>query len=217
LKKIVDHRQPGTLAASFRSRRFQIFLKFIADLPRPLQILDIGGEQVFWERMGVAEDNAYQITLLNIVQQPVSLPNFRSFVGQATDLGDFADQSFDMAFSNSTIEHLGSFAAQRQMAKEVLRVGRRYFVQTPNRFFPLEPHFLIPFFQFFPGSFQVELVRRFNLGWYHKIPDKKQAQAHVRSHRLMTAAELRSLFPSGQLYYESAFGMTKSLVILGPV
>lgn len=54
----------------------------------------------------------------------------------------FQDNEFDAVFSNSVIEHVGDYEAQRQMANEIMRVGKRYFVQTPNFYFPIEPHIL---------------------------------------------------------------------------
>lgn len=75
--------------------------------------------------------------------------------------------------------------------------------------------FLLPFFQFFPLWVQVELIRRFDLGWYEKIPDKDRAREHVLSHRLLTEREMVTLFPEGQLYKERFFGMTKSFIAYG--
>ena len=60
----------------------------------------------------------------------------------------FKDKSFDAVFSNSVIEHVGTFEDQKMMANEVIRVTNFYFIQTPNLYFPIEPHFLVPFFQF---------------------------------------------------------------------
>ena len=76
----------------------------------------------------------------------VSLPD----VGDAVDMPGISDGAFDVVFSNSVIEHVETYENQRRMAAEIRRVGRRYFVQTPNRHFPLEPHFLVPGFQLLP-------------------------------------------------------------------
>jgi len=175
----------------------------------------MGGTQVFWETMGFTGSKDYRVTLLNLHLPEVTLPNFSGLVGDAANLDEFSDKEFDVVFSNSVIEHLGNFQDQQQMARQVQRVGKLYFVQTPNRFFPVEPHFLLPFFQFFPLWVQVELIRRFDLGWYEKIPDKDRAREHVLSHRLLTEREMVTLFPEGQLYKERFFGMTKSFIAYG--
>ncbi|HWS70973.1 MAG TPA: class I SAM-dependent methyltransferase, partial [Thermoanaerobaculia bacterium] len=64
--------------------------------------------------------------------------------------------------SNSVLEHVADMPA---MAREIRRVGRRWYVQTPNRWFPVEPHFLVPFFQFLPIATRAWLLTRFDLGW----------------------------------------------------
>jgi hypothetical protein len=216
LRSIVDNRDEASLSAAFRRKRFQLFLELIEPFPRPINILDIGGEPRFWEVMGLAGDPNYQVILLNRAPYKATQPNLRSLIGDAADLSQFADQQFQAVFSNSVIEHLGSFERQQRMAAEVQRVGQCYFVQTPNRYFPLEPHFLVPFFQYFPQRLQIALVRSFNLGWYPKTPDRDQATHLVRSHRLLVEQELRALFPRAMLYKETALGLVKSLIAYGP-
>ncbi len=125
----------------------------------------------------------------------------------------FASKSFDVIYSNSIIEHIGRFEDQTRMANEVRRVGKRYFLQTPNRWFPIEPHFLFPFFQFLPVSIRVFLLRNFPLGWIGKIPDAKRAREIVKSIRLLDRKELRELFPGAHFYEEKFFGLTKSFVV----
>ena len=156
-----------------------------------------------------------EVVILNREALPVRSPNFSSMKGDATDLSQFGSGSFDVAFSNSVIEHVGDWDAQRRMASELVRVGRHYYVQTPNRLFPIEPHFLVPGFQFLPVSLRTALVRRFDLGWYKRIPDRHLAREHVLSHQLLSAGQMRRLFPDATLYRERLMGMTKSLVAWG--
>jgi hypothetical protein len=101
------------------------------------------------------------------------------------------------------------------MVQEVKRVAKRYFLQTPNRNFPLEPHFLVPFFQFLPVATRVWLVRHFDVGWYKKIADPQQARELVESIRLLNKSELVRLFPEATLYEEKLLGLTKSYVVYG--
>lgn len=216
LLPLVDHRNANSLATALRRRRFRYFQALIAPLPRPVHILDVGGEQRFWELMGLAGCSEYWITILNLYPPPITHPNLQGVVGDATHLAEFADQSFDCIFSNSVIEHLGTYEKQQRMAAEVRRVGKTYFVQTPNRYFPLEPHFLLPFYQFFPLALQAALLQRFDLGWYLRIPNRQEAIQHIQSHRLLSASEMRALFPDGKLYAEKVLGLTKSLSMGGP-
>lgn len=196
-----------------RRRRFSFFLSLLKDVPRPARILDVGGEQQFWTMMGGDSLNGVDVTLLNLSAQPVSAPNFSSVAGDARDLGRYGDSSFDVVFSNSVIEHLGpDFKDQQRMAAEIARVGTRYFVQTPNRYFPIEPHFLTPGFQFMPLAWRVWLVSHFNVGWYRRIPDQNEARREVESISLLSEGAVRRLFPKASIYSEKMLGITKSFV-----
>jgi len=210
----MDYRDEKTLAALFHRKRF--FLELVKPIPKPMTILDLGGEQRFWEVMNWGSKDDFHFTIINIYPPEITLPNFCGVVGDATNLGEFSRQEFDFVFSNSVIEHLGSYVNQEQMASEVRRLGMHYFIQTPNKFFPLEPHFLFPYFQFLPFQFQVAMIQQFNLGWYQRIPEKDLAIQHIRSHRLLIESEMRAHFPGGRIYKEKVIGLTKSFIAFGP-
>jgi ubiquinone/menaquinone biosynthesis C-methylase UbiE len=196
-----------------RRKRFALFLKLLADVPRPLAILDVGGTQDFWELMAFMGEPGIKITVLNIEPQAVTFDNFTSVVGDATNLSLFADDSFDVVFSNSVIEHVGDAAQQRRMAREVDRVGRRYFIQTPNYYFPVEPHYHFLGFQWLPLAWRAWLLNHFDLGWAKRTPTIEDARRSVGSIRLLRKRELMSLFPEANLYEEKFFGLTKSFIV----
>ena len=214
LKGIADNQDQRSLAVKFRRKRFAFFLSLLARLERPVRILDIGGTEVYWKMMGLPVEDRVFITLLNLTQDKVTLPNMISIAGDARSIQS-EDAGFDVVFSNSVIEHVGTYQDQLQMAREVMRVGKRYFVQTPNKYFPLEPHFLFPFFQFLPISIRVWLLRNFRLGWFEKTPDKVKAREIVESIRLLGKSEFVSMFPNTSLYEEKILGVTKSFVVYG--
>jgi hypothetical protein len=172
---------------------------------------NVGGTESFWQMVGFSDD-AVQITLVNRTQQPVGLPSFSSVIGDACSLKQFADAEFDIVFSNSVIEHLGTFEHQRQMADEVRRVGKRYFVQTPNRYFPIEPHFEFPFFQFMPILFSAWIASHFALGWYGKFPSHEAAKKEIASIHLLSKHELERLFSEASICEEKLGGITISLI-----
>jgi len=153
-----------------------------------------------------------RILLLNLNKEITSSPNFYSIAGDATALPQFQDKEFDLVFSNSVIEHVGSFGKQKQMADEICRIGKTYFVQTPNRYFPIEPHFLFPFFQFLPQSIETWAIRHFNLGHISRIPDQHKAIDLVKSIRLLTKKEMSFLFPDGEIYTEKFLIFNKSFI-----
>lgn len=213
--KLADNTNPGSVAARLRRRRFRLFGELISQLEPPVRVLDIGGTPAYWETVGPESHADLEVVILNREALPVRSPNFSSMTGDATDLTQFGSRAFDVAFSNSVIEHVGDWDAQRRMAKELVRVGRHYYVQTPNRLFPMEPHFLVPGFQFLPVELRTALVRRFDLGWYKRITDPQLAREHVLSHQLLSAGQMRRLFPDATLYRERVMGLTKSLVAWG--
>lgn len=202
-----------TISNYFRKRRFGFFTNFMNQAsPKngPLRILDIGGTQQYWLNMGMVLTPQTEIVLLNLYINEVTEPGFRSIVGDASNLSGINDQSFDIVFSNSVIEHLYTKQQQEKMAKEVARVGKSYFIQTPNRYFPIEPHWLFPLFQFLPFSVQVFLTQHFTLGNIKKTKRKEAAINLVKEVRLLTIKEFQFFFKDAKIYKEKILGLTKS-------
>jgi len=211
LATIADNRNPSSMASSFRSRRLNLFKGFVAALPKPVRILDIGGTPEFWENAGF-DAHDVSITLLNLETVICTIPNIQSIAGDATNLSAFADNSFDIAFSNSVIEHLFSFENQQKMALEALRVSTHHFIQTPNFWFPIEPHWVFPFFQYFPAIIKIVLTRNFNLGHLKKSTSWAQAKRQVEEIQLLSKSEMKKLFPSSKIWEEKLFTLTKCFV-----
>ena len=208
---IADNKNPNSLASSFRSRRLSFFNGRVAGLPKPVKILDIGGTPEFWENAGFDMADV-EITLLNLTLVETDLPNVISIAGDATDLSDFADKSFDIAFSNSVIEHLFSFQNQQKMALEAQRVSKYHFIQTPNFWFPVEPHWVFPCFQFLPKTIRIFLTRNFNLGHLKQSESWATARQQVEEIRLLSRSEMVKLFPESKIWEEKLLIFSKSFV-----
>jgi hypothetical protein len=194
------------VAGYFRQKRHRWFTREFQDCRT---VIDIGGTTDIWRRLSSAE----HITLLNVGDPPNDLPSNFSYVqgdGRDTRLPNAA---FDLAFSNSAIEHVGSFEDQRRFADEMLRLGRRIYCQTPNKWFPVEPHFLGLFVHWLPRRwFGHKVYRYFTVnGWIAK-PDRKNCAELVASVRLLTRKELVQLFPGCRVRTERFLGMPKSLI-----
>ena len=210
--KYADNRDPNSLASRLRNKRNKRFLDAVLPLPRPLNILDVGGRQAVWESLGFTDDPDIRITLINVEHSEATYSNVTSMLGDARDMRQFRDGEFDVVYSNSVIEHVGGIEDMRRMADEIRRVGKRYFLQTPYLYFPVEAHFVFPLFQFLPISWRVFLVRRFNLGWVGRVPNREQAEREVRGIILLSKTQLRSLFPDAEIAEEKFYGLTKSLL-----
>ncbi len=215
LRRLVDSRDPGSYANRLRERRFGLLRSLLGQVRPPVRILDVGGTPTFWQIRGKDIPGDPRVTVLNLEPLTSDDPDIETVVGNACDMSGFADGAFDVVFSNAVIEHVETLENQRRMAAEIQRVGHRYFVQTPNKYFPLEPHFLVPGFQFLPIGLRAWLLRRMALGWYARTADPAEAEAKVRMIRLMTEREFRSVFPDARIYREKVFGLTKSFVAYG--
>ena len=198
-----------SLGNRFRAKRFDYFLKKIQKLDKPLRILDLGGKVNFWENRGIAGNNDYQITLLNIEIEKSEYSNIKSNIGSATDLSEFKDHSIDLVHSNSVIEHLHNFENQKKMAQEVIRVGKKHIIQTPNKYFFIEPHYLLPFFGYLPKSVKFWILTKTKLSRLKKW-DEKFAKQYIQEIRLISEKEMKILFPTSKIYFEKFLWMNKS-------
>jgi SAM-dependent methyltransferase len=196
-----------------RRRRFEIFARWLSPLPRPLKILDVGGTMSYWASVDLAALGAVSIVLLNVTpeREPLVSP-FCFVLGDACDLSRFADASFDVVFSNSTLAYV---ADQPRAAAEIMRVGKRCYVQTPNRYFPLDWRTLAPFFHLLPATWQAWAFRHFCVGIYPREPDRQKAVYLATRVRDVSRAELRRMFPRGTLRAERICGLAKSWTVFG--
>jgi len=177
--------------------------------PAPSEaILDVGG----WPDLWAEAELPNPICLLNRGFPPEffhRFPRFQFVTGDGCQL-PFSDGEFSIVVSNSVIEHLGSEERQACFAKEVIRVGRKLWIQTPAREFPIEPHYLAPFVHWLPIAWQRRLIRNFTLwGWLDR-PTAGQVDAMLAEVRLLRRSEVETLFPCCQILAERFLGLTKS-------
>jgi hypothetical protein len=203
------HSVYGLFLRPFRRRRMQAFQSSF----RPGEsttILDVGGTPFNWELAGIRS----QLTLLNLSppEGVEALPaNYRFVEGSGTQL-EFADGAFDVAFSNSVIEHLASWERQRAFASEIRRAARGLWVQTPARGFPIEPHLITPFLHYLPLAWQRRLLRNFSVWGLIARPSREAVDDFLRQTRLLGYREMRELFPDCEIRRERFLGLTKSYV-----
>jgi len=213
LRAASDVSSPSSISNQMRSRRLAKFIELIGELPLPVRILDVGGTVGFWQDNPLVKDKSLRVVVGNLTVAISPYDNLTSVTLDATDLSRYSPGDFDVVFSNSVIEHLYTLENQRKMAAEIQRVCTRYWIQTPNYWFPIEPHFHVPGWQWLPESIRVAMLRRVRCGWRGPCPDLAMAQNLVREVRLMTRAELTQIFPLGQIFVERFYGLPKSLVV----
>ena len=202
----------NSLGNQFREKRFSFFLDKMNKMEKPVTIFDVGGKINFWENRGLAGNLNYKITIVNFEKEKSQYSNIKTLIGDATDLSQFFDKSFDIVHSNSVIEHLYNFNNQSKMASEIVRVGKKYIVQTPNKYFFLEPHYLLPFFQFIPDKLKYLILTKTKLSRLKKW-DKNFAKQYINEIRLLSLKEMKILFPKSKIYFEKFIGMNKSFTM----
>jgi hypothetical protein len=202
------------LIRRFRRRRLEQFARTFA-ITAETRILDVGGLESTWDLLPVRP----RVTLLNLPAAAAAgaLRQGTRVFGDGCQL-PFRDQSFDIVFSNSVIEHLGSSARQCLFASEIQRVGRSYFVQTPNSGFPVEHHLLTPFLHWLPRDWQRRLVPHFNV-WQLVTRPTADAREYYLNHylneiRLLNRRQLAAFFPGATIRVERWLGLAKSLIAI---
>jgi len=199
------------LSLRFRRRRMERFAREFGIRDGDL-VLDIGGTPECWGLLA-AEPRVVMINLPQSIEKQAG--------GEMRVAGDgrrlpFRDATFRVVFSNSVIEHLGDRESQERFAREAARVGRGYWIQTPNRWFPVEQHLLTPLIHWLPKGWQRILAPHCNL-WNalsRVTPDRRRfyIQHFLSDIRLLGPGELGRLFPGAAIIRERFWGMTKSLV-----
>ena len=209
---------PEGLSRRFRLKRFRRLFALIdaivAEKGR-CRIADLGGTAYYWNI--VAEDMAQrplEIALINPREAQLSSGPFIGRAGDATELGDIDDMSFDLVHSNSVVEHVGDWLRMKAMAANVRRLAPAYYVQTPNFWFPFEPHFRAPFVHWLPEQTRYRLVMRFALGFSERKATVDEAMVRVQSARLLDRGQMKALFPDAAQIDERVCGLTKSLIAM---
>lgn len=205
---------------SFRMKRMR---RFASAFPwtESGRILDVGGTPEIWGLLQAATalSQAPKVTILNMPRADESRESAAAGLeyvhGDGCNL-PFSDQSFDIVFSNSVIEHVGGAESQARFAQEIRRTGRGYWVQTPNYFFPIETHLLTPFVHLLPLAWRAFIVRRFTVWqWIHR-PAAEEKRFYIEHFisgiRLLSARQMQTLFPDAIILRERFLLFTKSLI-----
>lgn len=217
-RKIADYDNPASLGARLRARRSGPLLGLIrqvADEGRGVRILDVGGRRAYWNIVpeGILRENGVEVTIANVSgESGPPEDGFRYLEADGCDLSQLEDDSFHIAHSNSVIEHVGGWDRMRRFAGEIARVAPRYFVQTPNFWFPVEPHCMTPFFHWLPRPTRRWLVTRFSLGWWPRAASMGEAFRILDSARLLDRKMMAALFPEAEILTERFLLMPKSLL-----
>jgi hypothetical protein len=192
-----------------RRKRMRLFLQSMS-IANGTRIIDLGGTSEIWAHVPMT----LQLTILNL---PSGLarktPTHHSITyveGDACDVSNLKDRSFDLVFSNSVIEHVGNAEKRAAFAREVRRLGNAYWVQTPAIWFPIEAHNGMLFWWFYPQWLRDYFLNK----WRKRLPDWTRM---VEETTILTKAELMTLFPDASIRTEKVLGFVKSYIVFFPL
>jgi len=196
-----------------RIRSLKALVQASIDRSGGCDILDIGGTPQFWSNWRAEFDwSRTRLTCLNLWFDSPGDEWMRLVEGDARNLSTFGNCAFDVVFSNSVIQHVGNWHDMAAMAREVRRVGKSYFVQTPYFWFPIEPHTRTPLLHWLPESLAYRIVLARNTPFRRHSADVDGAMRLVQSARLVDSRQFKTLFPDAEIRRERLFGLTKSLI-----
>ncbi len=207
---MVDPDNPRSMSARARSRRWRRFLETFPTLDE-MSVLDLGGTPEYWTRAPVRPSH---VTTLNLRASTATEAWITSRQGDAcAPPPDVQATHFDLVVSNSLIEHVGGHAQRQRLAYVIQSMANRHWIQTPYRYFPVEPHWLFPGLQFLPFAIRVGITRAWPIGHRH-TKDEQAAIVSVHEVELIGIKQMRSYFPDSALWLERLLGLPKSLVAI---
>lgn len=209
--RLVD--SPASVGARLRLRRWERFTTIFPDIA-DMKVLDVGGTAESWLRAPVRPGH---VVVLNLTEPGVSGEDWLTPVtGDACDArGALEDAgapvAYDLVFSNSLLEHVGGHAQRSRLAEQIRQAAPRHWVQTPYRYFPIEPHWLFPGMQFLPMALRARIAERWPL--VHTRPaSRAEAMADVQWTELVGMTEMGAYFPGSEILKERVLGLTKSMI-----
>ena len=210
LGKAVDPDSRRSLAGRARANRWEHLLDTFPSFSE-MRVLDLGGTPQSWKHAPVMPK---AITIVNLDTLESDNPVVTPITGNACNLPRSVENDhFDLVFSNSLLEHVGGHVPRQQLADNVHRLADRHWVQTPYRYFPIEPHWVFPGFQWLPYEARVRISLRWNRG-HIRTNSRDEAEDIVNEIDLVGISQMRRHFPSSTIWYERFAGLVKSLVAI---
>jgi hypothetical protein len=204
---IADPAEQRSIGTSLRRKRWEVFRQRFRDIEK-MRVLDLGGTVKHWETSPIRPKS---VVVVNLLPESSDIDWITAVQGDACEPPPLVREAeFDLVYSNSLIEHLGGHARRCHFASVVHAIASHHWVQTPYRYFPIEPHWLFPGLQFLPQRARAWAIRRWPLSpaW----PNPEQALRDVLEVELVSKTEMKYYFPGSEVLNERVLGLTKSII-----
>jgi hypothetical protein len=175
-----------------------------------MSVIDLGGRVSSWASAPVRPKHVH---IVNLEQETSEVPSWAEVdYGDACQLpASIRDRRYDLVYCNSVIEHVGGHERRLRLADAVHTLAGPHWVQTPYRYFPIEPHWVAPGMQFLPAAARTSMAYRWPLG-HTPAADRTEALQSVLWVELLDRTQMRHYFPDSTLRAERFAGLTKSLI-----
>jgi hypothetical protein len=208
-----DPDEPSSIVGDIRSRRWTRLVNRFPELAE-MTVLDLGGTPRAW---AAAPVRPARLVILNTEPS-----GFDGSVVAELVTGDACDpparlrhDRFDLVYSNSVLEHVGGHERRKRFAETARASASHHWMQTPYRYFPVEPHFLFPGYQFLPLAVRTSVGR-------HWGPTRRSVHAmsareavdYVQSIELLSVTDMKVYFPDSEIARERLGGIVKSLIAI---
>ena len=226
MKKYTDLTDPNSFRSKIRRKRLKHLIQFISDIIErenltTIRICDLGGTYRYWFLFpfNKFEKVTFEITIVNLdsiiedektkyaAQLDYSNLSFKTEVGNACDLPQYETDRFDLTTSNSVVEHVGGWYNIKMFASESQRVSKYHFIQTPNYWFPVEPHYVLPLIHFLPRPIHTRLLMLIKGRPFDK------ATSNFENNRMLTKSEFKYVYPNSALIKEKFLLLNKSFTL----
>jgi hypothetical protein len=199
---------PGSVGQRKRARRWDWLHEAFPDIGS-MSVIDLGGTAEAWLR---APFRPAALHVVNLEPESSEHDWIKTDQGDACELpGGILSGGYDLVLSNSVLEHVGGHARRQRFADAVRTLAPRHWVQTPYRYFPIEPHWLFPGFQFLPLTVRAELSQRWPLV-HTPSANRDEGLRAAMQVELLSRTELVFYFPDSTIRAERMLGVVKSLI-----
>tara|TARA_B100000035_G_C20962182_1_gene537090 strand:- start:517 stop:1185 length:669 start_codon:yes stop_codon:yes gene_type:complete len=167
LEEIYGVEQSKFFFSNLLKARQKIHNKIITYINDEDTILDIGTTPVILKHENYFlnhykfKDKITCLSNQNLEKLKSVYPNLKTILGDGRDTG-LNENQFDITLSNATLEHVGSYEQQKSFVKEMNRVSKKKsIIITPNRYYPLDTHTMLPFIHWLPKKIHRKLLKIF--------------------------------------------------------